>query len=249
MVRARRSRIARSLSSVLVVGLLGGCAYLEGDDSTLEPVPGDSTTSVSEGVTTTAMTVPTSETTVPPTTTSTTTSTSTTTIPPPLGVDELILSDRGVGSALLGAAPDGVISYITSVLGSPTEDTGWVDPSAFFACSGTTVRRIEWGVLTLVFGDESPLASGRAHFMSYTYGAVDRLGDEPQGLRTSSEIELGSTVAELRSAHPGVDIDEGDPSVDIPPSFFVSDGLRGLLTGVDDDDLVLVVVGGTGCQA
>jgi hypothetical protein len=235
---------------VLAIGALGGCAYLEGDDTALEPVPGDSTTPAVDEVTTTAVTVPASETTVAPTTTSTTTSTSTTTtIPPPLGVDELILSDRGIGAALLGAAPDGVISYITSVLGSPTDDTGWVDPSTFFACSGTTVRRVEWGVLTLVFGDESPLASGRAHFMSYTYGAVDRLGDEPQELRTASGVELGSTVADLRVAHPEVSLDEGDPAVDIPPSFFVSDGLRGLLTGIDDDDLVIVVFGGTGCQA
>jgi hypothetical protein len=229
---------------------LAGCAYLEGDDSSLEPVPADtSTPSVGES-TTTVSPQPTADSTVVPTTTSTTSSTSTTTtIPPPLGVDELILSDRGIGSALLGAAPDGVFSYITSVLGSPTGDTGWVDPSAFYACSGTTVRRVEWGVFALVFGDESPLASGRTHFVSYTYGAVDRFGDEPQGLRTSAGVELGSTVAELRDAHPDVALDEGDPAVDLPPGFFISDGLRGLLTGVDDDDLVLVLFGGTGCQA
>lgn len=235
---------------VVVVGALGGCAYLEGGDTELEPVPGDTTTVIVDDVTTTAGPAPSPDSTSAPTTTATTTSTtSTTTIPPPLGVDELILSDRGIGAALLGAAPDGVISYITSVLGAPTDDTGWVDPSAFYACSGTTVRRVEWGVLGLVFGDESPLASGRAHFMSYTYGAVDRLGDEPQELRTAAGVELGSTVADLRAAHPDVTLEEGDPSVDIPPSFFVSAGLRGLLTGIDDDDLVIVVFGGTGCQA
>lgn len=236
---------------LLALGAATGCAYLEGDGADLEPIPSESTpmTSDGAGVTTTPAPATGDTTTVPPTTTSTTTSSTTTTIPPPLGVDELILGDRGIGSALFGAAPDGVISYITSVLGSPTDDTGWIDPSAFYACSGTTVRRVEWGVLSVVFSDDSPLASGRAHLVSFTYGAVDRLGDEPQGLRTTAEIELGSTVARLKAAHPDVVLDEGDPAVDIPPGFFVSDGLRGLLTGVEDDDLVIVVFGGTGCQA
>lgn len=238
---------------LLALGAATGCAYLEGDSADLEPIPSDSTTVATDGAGTVATTtvVPATDdtTTVPPTTTSTTTSSTTTTIPPPLGVDELILGERGIGSALFGAAPDGVISYLTSVLGSPTDDTGWVDPSAFYACSGTTVRRVEWGVLAVVFSDDSPLASGRAHFVSFSYGAVDRLGDEPQGLRTTAGVELGSSVTDLLAAHPDAVLDEGDPSVDLPPGFFVSEGLRGLLTGVDDDDLVIVVFGGTGCQA
>lgn len=251
MDRPRR-RPLRLVPVILVLGAATGCAYLEGDGADLEPLPSDTTPVATGGAdvpTTTTAPVTDDSTTVPTTTTSTTSSSTTTTIPPPLGVDELILGDGGIGTALFGAAPDGVVSYITAVLGSPTDDSGWIDPSAFYACSGTTVRRVEWGVLSLVFSDDSPLASGRAHLVSFTYGAVDRLGDEPQGLRTTAGIELGSSVADLKAAHPGVVLDEGDPSVDLPPGFFVSDGLRGLLTGVDDDDLVIVVFGGTGCQA
>ncbi len=252
MDRVRRRRPLRLVPVLLALGAASGCAYLEGDSAELEPIPTDTTTAITDGAaddTTTVASAPADTLTVPPTTTSTTTSSTTTTIPPPLGVDELILGERGIGSALFGAAPDGVVSYITSVLGSPTDDTGWIDPSTFYACSGTTVRRVEWGVLAVVFSDDSPLASGRAHFVSFSYGAVDRLGDEPQGLRTTVGVELGSSVADLLAAYPDAVLDEGDPSVDLPPGFFVSDGLRGLLTGVDADDLVIVVFGGTGCQA
>jgi len=241
-----------------------GCAYLQSSDDTLpaattavtsavgETVPDavndNTTTDDTLAVTSPGASVP-SETT---TSTSTSTTTTTTTIPAPLGVDELILRADGIGAALFGTDPDSVVRYLTSVLGAPTDDSDWVDPSTYYACAGTVVRRVEWGVLAVMFGDESDTASGRAHLMSYTYGAVDRLGDEPRELRTSSGLTLGTTVAELRSAHPDVVLSEGDTDVDIPPSYFIpgsSPSPSGLLTGVGDDDLLLVVFGGSGCQA
>ena len=255
MPLARDWSIPVSLA-VLVVG--GGCAYLESGEDTLTVATtavtsavGETVPEVTSGVS--SDTTPTTPTVVESTTSSSTTTTTTaTTIPAPLGVDELILRTDGIGAALFGTDPDSVVRYLTSVLGGPTDDSDWVDPSSYYACAGTVVRRVEWGVLAVMFGDESDTASGRAHLMSYTYGAIDRLGDEPRELRTSSGLTLGSTVAELRSAHPDVLLSEGDTDVDIPPSFYLpgtSPSPSGLLTGVNDDDLVLVVFGGSGCQA
>ena len=183
------------------------------------------------------------ETTVAPTT-----STSSTTIPAPLGVDELILKSDGLGEALFGTEPDAVVSYVSSILGSPTDDSDWVDPGEF-SCPGTAVRRVKWGVLSLMFGDQSSSADGRAHFMSYTYGVVDKFGEEPTGLRTSDGVTITDSVGSLLERI-DVQLQEGDGDLDIPPSFFYEREpfpISGLLSGTDIDDVVLVISSGSGC--
>ncbi|MBS32249.1 MAG: hypothetical protein CL445_07475, partial [Acidimicrobiaceae bacterium] len=180
--------------------------------------------------------------------TATLATTPTTTIPEPLGVAELILTAGGLGEAAFGSEPDAVISYVSSILGSPTEDSDWTTPETFL-CAGTVIREVNWGVLSLVFGDESSSASGRPHFMSYTYGLIDRLGDEPQGLVTSEGLTISNTVATLLD-RTDARLDEGDEELEIPPSFFYDRDpfpVTGLLTGTSDEDVVLVILGGSGC--
>jgi hypothetical protein len=185
----------------------------------------------------TASTVTTTTTTAPSTTTPTT---------EPLPVTELVLSPEGIGSAPFGADPDAVVEYVSSLLGTPTEDTGWVDPLSFAFCEGTEVRRVKWGVLALLFGDLSTFSSGRRHFFGWEYGQDGQLGLEPVGLRTDGGSTVGSPVVELRTEFPEVFLNEGDDG-GFPSSYYVSDDFRGLLTGVTDDDLVTVMFGGFGC--
>jgi len=257
MVTRRAQRRAVRIGAVCAMALvLGACAYLGSDGdavSTTVPAVVDPTAtsaSVPAGDTTIPAAPSTSAITVAPTTSTTTTTTvpSTTTIPPPLGVDELVLTPTALGQARMGTDPDQVVSYVSAILGSPTSDTGWVTPESFVACEGTTVRRVEWGALGVMFGDESAVASGRTHLMSYSYGLVGRLDAEPQGLLTAEGLGLGSSVDQLLTAYPNALIDEGDPEVDIPPSFYVSDEWRGLLSGAEPGDLVLVVLAGPGCE-
>ena len=154
----------------------------------------------------------------------------------------------GLGEAAFGSEPDAVISYVSSILGSPTEDSDWTTPETFL-CAGTVIREVNWGVLSLMFGDESSSASGRPHFMSYTYGLIDLLGGEPQGLVTSEGLTISNTVATLL-ARTDAQLDEGDEELDIPPSFFYDREpfpVTGLLTGTSDEDVVLVILGGSGC--
>ena len=101
--------------------------------------------------------------------------------------------------------------------------------------------------LSAIFGDESDIATGRTHLISWTYGLVDRLGDEPVGLRTPGGLTLGDQISGLREEFGSVALDEGDADLDIPPSFYVGPTLRGLATGIADDDYVLVIIGGSGC--
>ena len=244
--------VLQHLSRLIIVAIaVTGCAYLTPQDETL-PAPQGSSSSGDDVVASPAEEaldeVPDTTQSVQTTITATPATTPTTTIPEPLGVAELILTAGGLGEAAFGSEPDAVISYVSSILGSPTEDSDWTTPETFL-CAGTVIREVNWGVLSLVFGDASSSASGRPHFMSYTYGLIDRLGDEPQGLVTSEGLTISNTVATLLD-RTDARLDEGDEELEIPPSFFYDREpfpVTGLLTGTSDEDVVLVILGGSGC--
>ena len=129
--------------------------------------------------TTIATTVPVSSSTAPPSTAAPTTAAPTTIAPTtvPAGA-ALVLRTNGVGDAAFGADADEVVAYVNSILGAPTADSGWADPfSTFGVCPGTEVRGVTWGDLTLLFSDESVVASGRRHFFTYSYGPAFSVGD------------------------------------------------------------------------
>ncbi len=166
----------------------------------------------------------------------------------PLAIRELILRGNGIGSAFFGAEPEGVIGYVSSILGGNTGDTGWVDPFTFAACPGTAVRKVDWGVLSLLFGDESDIASGRQHFIGWEYGTIGQIGDEPVGLRTEGRTALGSSIVDLVEEFPDVLLYEGDDDIGFLPHFYVSDVFTGLLTGTASEDVVMYLSGGLGCD-
>ena len=230
-------------------------AACSSDEPTTSPTP----PSFTFASTTTSTTVPDTtlpsdgsssvpETTTPPTPPPTEATTTTT---EPLALQELILRGDGIGSARFGAAPQGVVEYVTSVLGGNTGDTGWVDPFAFADCgaggAATKARRVDWGVLSLLFSDASTYAIDREHFIGYEYGRVGEIGDEPVGLHTPGNVGLGARVIDLFAEFPEASVNEGDEDVGIPPNFYVSDVFYGLLTGTADDDVVTVIFGGYGC--
>ncbi len=155
----------------------------------------------------------------------------------------------GVGAAAFGADPEGIIGFVSSFIGGPTVDTGYVDPFEFGACSGTQARRVFWGSLMLEFGDSSNVADGRLHFYAYQYGTEDPAGlapETPAGLATPEGITFGSTVAALLDVYPATDFIEADEF--LPATFLVNDNLRGYLTGLTDLDTVTVITGGLPCE-
>lgn len=189
-------------------------------------------------VETPAPTQPPAETTTAPETTAAPTTTT-----PPAPFD---LQTDGLGSASFGADPDGVIDFLNSFLGGPASDTGWVDPFEIGPCGGTQLRQVRWGVLTLEFSDVSVVTEGRPHFYAYYYGIDGQPIGEPVGIETPEGITLGSTVAELIAAYPDVTLRSADEF--IAPNFFVNDNLRGLMTGLADDDTVTQIIGGLPCD-
>ena len=248
----------RALASLTVLSLtLGACASDDSgeSDSNTTELTSPSTTLATTLVTTPATTLAPTTTGAPVTSTTSTTSipsaSSSTVVEVPTTVvdpalESLVLSGEGIGSAVFGNEPDGVISSVSSLLGEPTNDTGWIDPLSVGACPGTEIRFVDWGTLSLVFGDASQVAQGRRHFFAYSYGSAGEVGGEPVGLVTDAGITTGSSVIDVKAAYPGVTLNPEDDFTS--PFFYVSDNLSGYLTGVDDDSTVTVILGGVGCS-
>ena len=203
----------------------------------------DATTTAAATTTTTTTT-----TTLSPATTSTAPTTTSTTVPAITTttikkVRGLPLSAAGLGDVLFDADAGGVVEYVDSVLGIPTTDSGWVDPTTNGSgCPGTAIRFVDWNDLSLFFTDDT---TGVRHFAAYTYGPAFASTISPYGLATNAGIGVGSTVAELRAAYPAVNILPEDEFSG--PTFEIEIGLRGVLTGTADTDVILSFIGGFGC--
>ncbi len=172
------------------------------------------------------------------------TTTSDTAPPPPSG--DFVLGPDGLGAVPFGADPEQSITFVTSLLGAPTRDTGWVDPFEIGPCGGTRIRQVNWNQLQLEFGDVSNVTTGRDHFYAYFYGAAGTSDPQPPGLTTAENIGAGSTVAALLAAYPGTTLLQGDEF--IGPSFIVNDNLNGRMSGIADDDLIEAIIGGRPCD-
>jgi hypothetical protein len=213
--------------------------------STSSSVVDGTTTSVSSATTSTTIPVTTAPSTSTSTSTTSTTTSSTTSTTVAPGA-ELVLRPNGLGDAAFGAEPEGVIAYVSSIIGPSTVDSGWIDPLSVGACPGTEFRQVFWGDLVLQFSDESSVTAGRRHFFSYVYGPsfVDN-AITPAGLKTDAGIGVGSTVAELTGTYPSAVINPGDDFGG--PNFFLNEGLAGFLNGINPTDTVTSVLGGQGC--
>jgi hypothetical protein len=203
------------------------------------------TTTPASTSTTTTMPASTSTSSTTTSTTSTTTTTTTTTMP---AVKGLTLSHIGLGDALFGADADGVVTYVNSVLGAPTSDSGWVDPaSTGKTCTGTEVRFVVWRDLSLFFTDESGYVKGLRHFASYAYGPAFGATIDPYGVTTDVGIGVGSTVKALKTAYPQVGI--VGPSASNPSArFSIRNGLVGTLNGTKATSVITSFVGGRACS-
>jgi hypothetical protein len=232
----------------LVAALLVGLTACGGDDesdsaTTLAALV--STTSVPTAVPDSVPDAATETTMAPATSTTLTTPTGseipTTTVAP--GAALVMQHDR-LGQAVLGSSAQSAIDYVDGVLGPPADDEGWQSVRDLgLPCPGTRVRIVTWGDgLTLVFSDNSRLASDLEHFAGYTYSTSSTMS--PAGLVTSSGIGLGSTVGDLLARYP-------DAALYADDAFGVTaetaEGLLVRLSGTGDDDLVTGFSAGSGC--
>ncbi|PIE33360.1 MAG: hypothetical protein CSA55_02040 [Ilumatobacter coccineus] len=235
------------LSLVLVVA--AGCSASE-EISVATQAPTSAPVATTTAPTTVpATTVPatTAAPTIATTTTPVTTGPTTTSTTIPITTQELVLRAEGLGSIEFGSDAEAAIDYVNSILGSPTEDSGWVSPYDFGACPGTKSRRVAWGALALYFGDESRFASGEPHFTSYIYGSYGELGQEPTELTTVGGSGIGSTVAELSTEFPGATIYPEDKEIGLSAYFVPPIEMSIAITGDSPDDVATVFLVGAVC--
>jgi len=150
----------------------------------------------------------------------------------------------GVGDVRFGADADSAIFVVASVLGGPTDDSGWIN-AVSLTCPGTEVRLVSWGDLTMYFGDESTVSSGRRHFFHWSFGPPAGIEIVPKGMKTPEGIGFGSSVAEIRAAYPLVTIFGGDELASA--SALLRDDLFAFLSDTTDEGRVTALLGGQGC--
>jgi hypothetical protein len=247
-----------------LVAVLFGTVLITVGCSAEEDVVDTSATRSTEMTSTTAVVVTTSTapttTTAPPATTTTVAPSTTTT-----GGDTTVqLTDEGIyaGSTWVqfGYDDDDAVAAVSDVLGSPSEDSGWLDSltdgwEQFGVCPSPRVRGVSWGengvvAFQLMFtnGDTDFWIGGVEHFYSFHHYDTS----EPSGLTTPEGIGLGSTLGDLRSAY-------GSGSIVIEEDFFDTSlgawsydqhdwtGLWGSATGTSDADTITSINGGRGC--
>jgi hypothetical protein len=156
------------------------------------------------------------------------------------------LREDGIGDALFGAEPEGVINYLKGLLGAPSSDTGWVSAPER-TCPGKEVRNVVWGDLSLMFGDQSLVSSDRRHFFEWSYGPPAGEVISPLGMTTAppARIGIGSTVTQLRTAYPSATLFAGDELVG--PSASITGDLVAFVTNTGPTGVVTSLVGGHGC--
>ena len=174
-------------------------------------------------------------------TTTTTPAPTTTTLPK---AAKLPLLADGLGDVKFGASAEDVITYVKSILGAPTGDSGWVH-AADLGCPGDHARGVSWGDLVLEFGDTSTVTSGNDHFFAWVLGPPQGAALSPAGMTTPEGIKIGSTVAELQAAFPSATVFAGDDTV--ASSATISDGLFAFITAADPAGSITAMLGGQGC--
>lgn len=241
----RTLRLCAVLLALSVVAVSCG-----GDDDTGDTTTTATTTTVADTTTSSSTSTTVAATTSSSTSTSST-STSTTvaaTVPPtttPPGA-ALVLRDNGLGDARFDAPADGVIIYVSSFVGAPTTDSGWVDPLTFGVCPGAALRIVAWSDLNLFFTSNDVLGADGGQFFFYQYGPpFNPQRIEPFGLSTAGGITVGDTVAQLRAAHPTGTLEPGDEFSG--PTFSILPGLFVYLSDASDTGVVDEFVGGFGC--
>jgi len=260
MIRAA-GPVGRVVAAGALVVALAGCSSGDGADDTtstsLTVTTLATTTLATTSTTTTEPAITTTEasptTTQPTTTTSTAASTSTTSTTTVVG-GPLVLAEGAVivGDTRVpfGTGDEATIAAISSSLGDPTEDSGWIDAfSVYGTCPLPVIRGVHWdGFVALFTQSATDFADqGTPHFFSWYYPSGADIG-----LETDVGVGVGDSVGSLRAAYDGPDFVLVPWEFDQTQGFwstdqFASSQLYGYATGVSNADTITAINGGTGC--
>lgn len=132
----------------------------------------------------------------------------------------------GTGRKLsFGEADTEVIAFLTRLRGDQPPRR-----AANAECPAGPLAFADWG-------DNFQLAFSEGQFAGWTAGE-----GAPRGFTTVSGIHVGSTLADLRAAHPDVEVREDS----LGPEFSAGD-IHGTLSGTGDDAVVTTMWAGVNC--
>ncbi len=156
---------------------------------------------------------------------------------------EIVLKADGLGAVSFGATPSETIAILTSALGNPTKDTGWVDSfSPYGTCPGDSIRGVEWNNLHVLFGDT---LHGKEAFFGFEY--VNRDGAIDPILKTEKSITLGANKDTITTAYPSATFGDWLPG-QIGTTFIRgAEGSGEYLGGTIEDDTLFWIGGGIFC--
>ncbi|KAA3641891.1 MAG: zinc ribbon domain-containing protein [Armatimonadetes bacterium] len=232
------------LPVALVVAVIAfwSFVYFGGDSPTSTTVAAQPSTTTTQAVTTTV-----AEVVEETTTTSSTTTTTTVPYPPasdwtasgdPLSTVELPLKAGGIGPIDFGSTLGDVAGQLVASLGS-AEAAGDSD-----VCPPAETYWLQWGQLRAIFDGWEPDAT----FVSYRYEETDD-ASEDVALETLSGLQLGQTVAQLKSTYDSYTVTL--ELIDGQDHFRLVDGgdllLWGPVSSPDDDGIVLGIFSPSPC--
>lgn len=136
-----------------------------------------------------------------------------------------------------GTDADAAIEFLGGIFGPPTSDSGWTTAgsSPFGVCPGAEVRGVQYGPLTVLFGDVDGSESREFHTWTYSDSGI---GDV-YGLMTPGGIGLGSTSSDIAAS-------AADAEFFSDEVFGDTADFQQLFASLDGDE-VTFLNGGAGC--
>ncbi|HEX6371860.1 MAG TPA: hypothetical protein VF006_23255 [Longimicrobium sp.] len=125
------------------------------------------------------------------------------------------------GRLAFGSGREQVLAAVGAVLGTPTEQ------GTNEECPAGPLSHVQYAGLQLVFQDG---------------GFVGWFAQEGSPLRTARGIGPGSTLGQVKAAHPAATVEETSLG-----SEFAADGLYGIVTSPSNEGKVQVMFAGTNC--
>ncbi len=163
------------------------------------------------------------------------------------------MSDEGLQAGAewvpFGTQDDEAIAAVTAMLGTPTDDSGWVDAfSVYGTCPGPVVRGVHWRSFVMLFtqADTDFWSGGVPHFFAWYYTNV------PPDLATTEGLALGDTMATLQSLYGGPALEVAEDPFEPGGAIWLYDmvgwtGMFGYADSREPTGVITSINGGRGC--
>lgn len=121
-----------------------------------------------------------------------------------------LLSGAGIGEIQFGAADDMAVAELTTMLGRPTSDTGWVPTSSPCDDVTTQTRDVQFGDLWTEFADAPDDFGSGKHFRSYILMSPEGAAVAAVQFKTDKGVAIGMTAAEAQASDPGFEVSDSE---------------------------------------